>query len=52
MSHSGPWPIRHWRYHELRRSDLTPEQNRKIDRLYLQLKKENPELIAPDFRPK
>jgi len=50
--HPGSWPIRHWRNHQPRRSDLTPAQNRKIDHLYSRLKEENPPLIAPDFRQK
>ena len=51
MSHNGPRPIKHWRFHQPRRSDLTPQQNAWIDRLYLQKEKEHPDLIAPDFRP-
>lgn len=50
--HPGPWPIRHWRFHQPRRSDITPQQNKKIDRLYLKIERENPTLIAPVFRPK
>ena len=50
--HPEPWPIRHWRNHQPRRSDLKPEQRRKIDRLYLKIEREDPKLIAPDFRPK
>jgi len=48
--HPAPWPIRHWRNHQPRRSDITPEQSRKIDRLYMRIEKDNPQLIAPDFR--
>jgi len=50
--HPEPWPIWHWRNHQPRRSDLTPEENRKIDRLYLKIEREDPKLLAPDFRPK
>jgi hypothetical protein len=50
--HPGPWPIRHWRNHQPRRSDITPEQSREIDRLYLKIEKKGPGLVAPDFRPK
>jgi hypothetical protein len=50
--HPGPWPIRHWRNHQPRRIDITPGQSRKIDRLYLKIERDNPKLIAPDFRPK
>jgi len=50
--HPGPWPIRHWRNHQPRRSDITLDQSRKIDRLYLKIERDNPKLIAPDFRPK
>jgi len=52
QQHPGQWPIRHWRNHQPRRSDITPEQRWKIDRLYLQIEREDPKLIAPDFRPK
>ncbi len=45
--HPTPWPIWHWRNHQPRRSDITPEQSRKIDRLYMQIEKEDPNLIAP-----
>ncbi len=45
--HPTPWPIWHWRNHQPRRSDITPEQSRKIDRLYMQIEKERPQLIAP-----
>ena len=38
--------------HQPRRSDITPEQSRKIDRLYTQIEKDDPQLIAPDFRPR
>jgi hypothetical protein len=50
--HPGPWPIRHWRNHQPRRSDITPEESREIDRLYLEIERENPKLVAPDFQPK
>ena len=50
--HPTPWPIWHWRNHQPRRSDLTPEQSRKIDRLYMQIKKEDPGLIPPASRRK
>lgn len=50
--HRGSWPIRHWRNHQPRRTDLTPKESRKIDRLYLKMEREDPNLIAPDFRPK
>jgi hypothetical protein len=50
--HPRSWPIRHWRNHQPRRSDLTPEQSQKIDHLYLRIEREEPKLIAPDFRPK
>ena len=47
-----PWPIWHWRNHQPRRSDLAPKENRKIDRLYLRIERQDPKLIAPDFRAK
>ncbi len=50
--HPTPWPIWHWRYHQPRRSDITPEQSRKIDRLYMRIEKEHPQLIAPASRRK
>jgi len=50
--HPTPWPIWHWRNHQLRRSDITPEQSRKIDRLYMQIEKEDPGLIPPASRRK
>jgi hypothetical protein len=50
--HPGPWPIRHWRNHQPRRSDLTAEQNREIDRLYMRIEREHPKLVAPDFQHK
>ncbi len=52
LRHPTPWPIRHWRNHQPRRSDVTREQSEKIDRLYMQIERKNPDLIAPDFRPK
>lgn len=50
--HPTPWPIWHWRNHQPRRSDITPEQSRKIDRLYMQIEKKDPQLIAPASRRK
>ncbi len=50
--HPTPWPIWHWRNRQPRRSDVTPEQSRKIDRLYMQIEKEDPQLIAPASRHK
>jgi len=50
VRHPTPWPIRHWRNHQPRRSDLTPVQQRCIDRLYMRIEKANPDLIAPAFR--
>ncbi len=47
-----PWPIWHWRNQQPRRSDITPEQSRKIDRLHMQIEKEDPQLIAPASRRK
>ena len=47
-----PWPIRHWRNHQPRRNNLTPEESKRIDRLYMQMEKQNPGLIAPAFRRK
>ncbi len=43
--HPGPWPIWHWHNHQPRqdqleamhKSDVTPEEAREIDRLYMQL---------------
>ncbi len=52
LRHPTRWPIRHWRNHQPRRSDIAPEQSEKIDRLYMQMERKNPDLIAPDFRPK
>jgi hypothetical protein len=50
--HPTPWPIWHWRNHQPRHSDITPEQSRKIDRLYMQIEKEDPGLIPPASRRK
>jgi hypothetical protein len=50
--HPTPWPIWHWRNHQPRRSDITREQSRKIDRLYMQIEKEDPGLIPPASRRK
>ncbi len=52
LRHPTPWPIWHWRHHQPRRGDITPEKSRSIDQLYMRIEKKNPELIAPDFRPK
>jgi hypothetical protein len=52
LFHPEPWPIRHWRNHQPRRSDLKLQQIWKIDRLYLKIEREDPKLIAPDFQPK
>jgi hypothetical protein len=50
VAHPGPWPIHHWREYQPRRSDLTPKQSKRIDQLYDKIEKEDPNLIAPDYR--
>jgi len=50
--HPTPRPIWHWRNHQPRRGDITPEQSRKIDRLYMRIEKEDPGLIPPASRGK
>jgi len=47
--HRGPWPIWHWHNHQPRQAqldamhkgDVTPEESREIDRLYMQLERGN-----------
>jgi hypothetical protein len=58
--HPGPWPIWHWRNHQptqrqldaMHKSDVTPEEPREIDRLYMQLEQDNPKIIAPEKKAK
>jgi hypothetical protein len=45
--HPTPWPIRHWRNHQPLRSDITPQQSRDIQHLYMQREQNNPKLVAP-----
>ena len=58
--HPGPWPIWNWRNHqptqreldELHKHDLSPEQVREVDRLYMQLEGSTPNILAPEKPPK
>jgi len=52
--HPEPWPIWNWRNHQptqrqldaLHKRDVTPEQAREIDRLYMQLEGSGPGTAA------
>jgi len=51
MLHPGPWPIWNWHNHQPRQDqldamhkrDVTPEESREIDRLYMQLEQRAPQ---------
>ena len=53
--HPGPWPIWNWHNHQPRqdqldamhKSDVTPDEAREIDRLYMQLEHADSRLIVP-----
>ena len=50
--HLSQWPIWHWHNHQprqdqlnaLHKSDVTPEESREIDQLYMQLEQGNPKI--------
>ena len=52
--HPGPWPIWHWHNHQPRqtqldamhKSDVTHEESREIDRLYMQLEHDNSKILV------
>ena len=56
--HPGPWPIWHWQNHQPRqdqldamhKSNVTPEELREIDRLYMQLERFNPKILVHPHR--
>jgi hypothetical protein len=50
--HPTPWPIRHWRNHQPLRNDITPQQTREIQRLYMQREQKDPKLLAPRYEKK
>lgn len=50
----NPWPIWHWHNHQPRqdqlgamhKNDVTPEESREIDRLYMQLEHDNSKILV------
>jgi hypothetical protein len=50
LLHPGPWPIWNWHNHQPRQDqlnamherDVTPEESREVDRLYMQLEQRAP----------